>query len=252
MNYSLFTYEGAFRFPGVALRSRSYFTPLYHALLSLSPITFHLDSCRERDTLMAAVARDTLVLILPLPWAPNLRLPDPTDLIEEQCREISVQWGGARISITSQTGVRFPKQPNEMGRIREWKALNPADIQTHIFPKTQLMYSLINLVFYVGTFHIWRLNSLHLIGPLRYSLSCSHLQTLTHSWGHWEPISAMLLRQSAWFRPSIYPSFIPRFIPHFLLHWSLYYSQEPQSPEKNLNTPQQTPTTKYTHTKSKG
>lgn len=141
MNYSLFTYEGAFRFPGVALRSRFYFTPLYHALLSLIPITFHLDSCWEGDALMAAFARDTLVLILPLPWAPNLRLPDPTDLIEEQCREISVRWrerGGefTRISSTSQTGVRFPKQ-HEMSWIREWKALNHADIHTHIFPKTE-------------------------------------------------------------------------------------------------------------------
>lgn len=45
------------------------------------------------------------------------------------------------------------------------------------------MRSLINLVFYVGTLHIWGPNCLHLIGPLRYSLSCSHLQTLTHSRG---------------------------------------------------------------------
>lgn len=45
------------------------------------------------------------------------------------------------------------------------------------------MRSVINLVFYTGTLHIWGPNCLHLIGPLRYSLSCSHLQTLTHSRG---------------------------------------------------------------------
>lgn len=45
------------------------------------------------------------------------------------------------------------------------------------------MRSVISLVFYVGALHIWGPNCLHLIGPLRYSLSCSHLQTLTHSRG---------------------------------------------------------------------
>lgn len=60
MNYSLFTYEEAFKFPGVVLRSGPYLAPcplcLYHFLLSLIPITFHPGSCWDHDTLKPAAA----------------------------------------------------------------------------------------------------------------------------------------------------------------------------------------------------
>lgn len=124
-------------------------------LWSCSPVTHshHIPSGQLLGTghPHACCGSDTLVLILSLPWVPNPCPPDPTDLIEEQCRKISVRWrespeskiclhvlrgegGFTRISITPRTGVRFPKQPNEMSWKRDRKAFSPADTHT-FFPK---------------------------------------------------------------------------------------------------------------------
>lgn len=50
--------------------------------------------------------------------------------------------------------------------------------------KTHLIHQLIKLLLPRRGFHTWGPNSLHLIGPLRKSLSCSHLQGYIHTHVH--------------------------------------------------------------------